>query len=46
MVEKNIDYRSCTVNNKSNLPHAITNHLSDGVTLAVTDRIIPKMDKF
>ena len=46
MVEENIDCSSCTVDNKSNLPHVITDHLSDGVTLAVADSITPKMDKF
>ena len=32
MVEENID-SSCTVDNKSNSRHAITDHLSDGVTI-------------
>ena len=45
MVEENIDYSSCTVDNKSNSPHAITDHLSDGVTLAVADNTTPEVDR-
>ena len=41
MVEENIDYSSCTVDNESNSPHAITDHLSDGITLAVADSTTP-----
>ena len=41
MVEENIDYSSCTVDNESNSPHVITDHLSDGVTLAVADSTTP-----
>ena len=45
MVEENIDYSSCTVDNESNSPHAITDHLSDGVTLAVADSTTPEVDR-
>ena len=45
MVEENIDYSSCTVDNESNSPHTITDHLSDGVTLAVADSTTPEVDK-
>ena len=41
MVEENIDYSSCTVDNESISPHVITDHLSDGVTLAVADSTTP-----
>ena len=44
MVEENID-SSCTVDNESNSPHAITDHLSDGVTLAVADSTTPEVDR-
>ena len=45
MVEENIDYSSCTVDNESNSPHVITDHLSDGVTLAVADSTTPEVDR-
>ena len=44
MVEENID-SSCTVDNESNSPHAIADHLSDGVTLAVADSTTPEVDR-
>ena len=44
MVEENID-SSCTVDNESDSPHAITDHLSDGVTLAVADSTTPEVDR-
>ena len=44
MVEENID-SSCTVDNESNSPHAITDHLSDDVTLAVADSTTPEVDR-
>ena len=43
MVEENIDYSSCTVDNESNSPHTKTDHLSDGVTLAVADSTTPNV---
>ena len=45
MVEENIDYSSCTVDNESNSPHVISDHLSDGVTLAVADSTTPEVDR-
>ena len=45
MVEENID-SSCTVDNESNSPHVITDHLSDGVTLAVADGTTPEIEGF
>ena len=44
MVEENID-PSYTVDNESNSPHAITDHLSDGVTLAVADDTTQVVDR-
>ena len=42
MVEENIDY---SVDNKSNSLHVITDHLSDGVTLAIADSTTPAVDR-
>ena len=44
IVKENID-SSCTVDNESNSPHTITDHLSDGVTLAVADSTTPEVDR-
>ena len=38
-------YSSCTVDNESNSPHTITDHLSDDVTLAVADSTTPEVDR-
>ena len=43
MVEENID-PSYIVDNESNSPHVITDHLSDVCTLAVADSTTPAMD--
>ena len=43
MVEENID-PSYTVDNESNSPHTITDHLSDVGTLAVADSTTPAVD--
>ena len=45
MVEENI-VSSCTVDDESNSPHVITDHLSDGVTLAITDSTTPEVKDF
>ena len=45
MVDENIDYSSYTEDNESNSPHAITDHLLDGVTLAVADSTTPEVDR-
>ena len=44
MVEENID-SSYTVDKENNSPHAITDHLSDGVILAIADSTTPEVER-